>query len=220
MIKIVASIFILAFSLSFDALGVGTVYGLRQIEIPFSGKIIICFFSIFYSAIALLIGKSLAQILSPNFAEIFGVLILLVMGIWLIIQALQEKKTVETEKNCQPITETTLCRIAIKSLGISIQVIRDPISFDLDCSGIIDLRESILLGLALSFDAIGVIIGSTLIGFYHILMPLVIGIFQFIFLYVGTLIGRKFANTWKINEKLLSLLPGIFLIALALLRFL
>ncbi len=205
--------------MSFDAFGVGTVYGLRQIKIPLSGKIIICFCSILYSAIALLVGKSLFHLLSPKSAELLGILILFSMGVWLIRQALHKK--IETPQFTSGESEKkTLCQIAIKSLGISIQVIRDPVRFDLDHSGSIDLRESTLLGLALSFDAIGVIIGSALVGFYNLLIPLVIGIFQFIFLYLGSIIGGKLINLCKINEKLLSLLPGVFLICLAILRIL
>jgi putative sporulation protein YtaF len=205
------SIVVLAISLSLDALGVGIVYGVKQVRIPLSSKLIICFFSILYAGIALLIGKSLSRILSPILAKLVGISILGLMGIWIIIQALLK----ESARNS---TDETLWQIAIKSLGITIQVIRNPLEFDIDQSGAIDTPESLLLGLALSVDAIGVGIGSALTGFYSPVIPFAIGFFQMVFLYIGSYLGDQVTMLNKINKKVLALLPGVLLILLALIR--
>lgn len=212
------SILILAVSLSLDALGVGIVYGLRKISIPFKSKMVICFFSIAYSGIALIIGNSLSNILSPAVSKFLGVSILGLMGIWVIIQALlrNDDEDVSGKNNC--LGDKTLFKIAIKSLGITIQVIKNPFTGDIDRSGYIDIRESLLLGLALSVDAIGVGIGSALAGFSSVIIPFTVGIVQMLFLYAGTFFGTKFASIDKINEKVLSVLPGILLIFLAIIR--
>jgi putative Mn2+ efflux pump MntP len=248
------SIMILAISLSLDALGVGIVYGFRRVKIPLGSKLIVCFFAILYSELAIIIGKSLSGLI-PRFAKLCGVIILILMGLWIIAQALFKNKTesgrsaMEPDanrnsavlKNIEPdlsgITDPrplneiwrhpvdaleqevrTLCKIAIKSLGITILVFRDPLEFDMDRSGIISSSESFLLGLALSVDAIGVGIGSGLMGFDSWLIPLAIGAFQMVFLYAGAFLGQKFATLFTVNEKLLAILPGTLLIALALIR--
>lgn len=205
------SIIILSISLSLDALGVGVVYGLKKIKIPLSSKLIICLFSILYAGLALIIGKSLSSILSPFLAKLIGISILGLMGVWIIIQALLKEKSSNS-------TDKTLWQVVIKSLGITIQVIRNPIELDIDKSGAIDTPESLLLGLALSVDAIGAGIGSALTGFYSPVIPFAIGFFQMIFLYIGTHLGDKVTMLNKINKKVLALMPGILLIFLALVR--
>jgi putative sporulation protein YtaF len=138
------------------------------------------------------------------------------MGIGIITQALFKNKSYLSKRNK---TKTgTLLKIGIKSLGITIHVFRDPIKFDIDQSGIIDITESLLLGFALSVDAIGAGIGSGLMGFHSIFIPGSIGICQLIFLYFGAYFGQKCALSLKFNEKLLALLPGTLLILLALIR--
>ncbi|HBF37870.1 MAG TPA: sporulation membrane protein YtaF [Firmicutes bacterium] len=205
------SLIVLSISLSLDAFGVGLVYGLKKIKIPLSSKLVICLFSIIYAGLAIIVGKAFSYILPTIFARILGITILSLMGIWIIIQALLKDAA---EKSADP----TLWEIAIKSLGITIQVIRNPMEFDVDKSGAIDTPESLLLGLALSVDAIGVGIGSALTGFYSPWIPFVTGIFQLIFLYIGTFLGQKVTLFQRINQKVLSLLPGILLIFLAIIR--
>ncbi|TYQ15330.1 UNVERIFIED_CONTAM: putative sporulation protein YtaF [Acetivibrio alkalicellulosi] len=210
-------IIILAVSLSLDAFGVGMSYGIRKIKIPFFSKIIICFFSILYAGIALAGGKSLSLILPPYISKLIGISILLIMGLWIIIQALIKKENHSKTLTYNTIyKEKTLLKVAIKSLGITIKVIKNPNEGDIDKSGKIEFGESILLGLALSIDAIGVSLGSALAGFHSFIIPFAVGIFQFAFLYIGTYLGNKFALIKKINKKALAILPGLLLIILAL----
>jgi putative sporulation protein YtaF len=211
------TISLLAISLSLDALGVGLVYGMRRIKIPFYSKLVICFFSILYSGGSILLGRTLANFLSPFAAKLIGLSILILMGIWIILQALI-KNSSETVKNDEAGLDSTLLTIVIKSLGITIQVVRNPVEFDFDRSGSIDASESLLLGLALSVDAIGVGIGSALVGFHSLGIPLCVGLTQLLLLYVGAYIGERFVSQLKINEKMLSILPGVLLICFALIR--
>ncbi|HEX3029522.1 MAG TPA: sporulation membrane protein YtaF [Clostridia bacterium] len=213
----VFSVSLLAMSLSLDALGVGIAYGLRRIKIPLLPKLVICFFSILYAGAALMLGKSLSMAIPPIAGKLIGITILLGMGVWIIIQALVKKEK-PTLNEAYVNKEVTLIKIVIKSLGITIQVIKDPKEGDIDRSGTIDIKESVLLGLALSVDAIGVGIGSALAGFSSSLIPFAIGLFQLGFLYIGAYFGEKFALVGSINKKVLSLLPGILLISLAIIR--
>jgi putative sporulation protein YtaF len=208
---------LLAVSLSLDALGVGLVYGLAKINIPLRSKLIICLFSILYSGASLIFGNIIAAILSPAIAKGIGFIILVFMGTWIILQGLikssSEKFSVAKYSSGLP-----LFSIVIKSLGITIQVIKNPVEFDRDHSGSIDASESLLLGFALSVDAIGVGIGSALIGFHSLIIPLVVGVTQLLLLSLGSFLGKNFAGKLKVNERFLSVMPGILLIGLAILR--
>lgn len=217
-------ILLLAVSLSLDALGVGLAYGLRKIKIPLGSKLIICFFSLFYSGGALLLGKTLAKLIDPEWSGWIGSAILIMMGFWIIVQVLfkKENKPEEVSKPDEVIPATneerTLLKIAIKSLGITIHVIRNPIELDMDYSGSIDSRESFLLGLALSIDAIGAGIGSGMIGFESWVIPVLVGIFQLSFLYLGCWVGERTNVAVKINQQFLALSPGFLLILMAIIR--
>ncbi|MCL6589799.1 MAG: sporulation membrane protein YtaF [Firmicutes bacterium] len=218
------SVLLLALSLSLDALGVGLVYGLRKIKIPFPAKLTICLFSILYSGLALALGSSLARAIEPFYAKLTGTIILILMGAWIIIQNLNgngKKIAAASEDESLAIphpADQTLLKIVIKSLGITIHVVRNPIEIDINHSGIIDFGESLLLGLALSVDAIGAGIGSGLAGFSPFWLPLVIGLFQMGFLFTGGYLGKKCVPVLDCNSKVLSILPGVILIIVALIR--
>lgn len=203
MIQMILSIIFLAISLSIDAFSVGIAYSLRGIHIPFSSKMIICLFSIIYSGFSLLLGKVLYDFIPPLVSKITGVAILAIMGILILLQSMHrsdKKKQSDTIGN------------------ITIKVIKNPAEGDIDKSGTIDFHESLLLGLALSVDAIGVGIGSALSGFSHIIVPFAIGISQLLLLYLGTYLGKRILSSEKLNKKVLSLIPGILLICMAVIR--
>jgi putative Mn2+ efflux pump MntP len=176
--------FILAISLSIDALGAGIVYGMRGIIIPVPSKIIICFFSILYSGFAIYAGSLLSQILPSKIASYIGIGILSFLGLYMIIK------------------------------------VQRPAEADVDKSGIIEIKEAILLGLALSLDSIGVGIGAGFADIKSLFIPVMVGLFQLIFLSAGIFIGNKFKNSFKLNERTLSIFAGILLLTLAFLRLL
>lgn len=212
------SICFLAISLSLDALSVGLAYGIKNVRIPFISKLIICFCSIIYSGISLLIGNTLFDILPDYISKVIGVLILIFMGVWLIVQAFKNTSKTTYSQSKTFICQETVFKVVIKSLGITIKVIKNPLEGDIDSSGIIDRKESVLLGLALSMDSIGVTIGSALSGFSSMSIPFAIGFSQLMFIYAGLYMGKKFNKSQKINQTLVSILPGTILILLALFR--
>lgn len=206
----------LAISLSLDSFGVGISYGIRKVDIPLVSKLIICLFSIIYSGIAIVMGGFLYTALPPAVSRIAGVTILSGMGIYILLQALlkAEKSPGAEVRESRP----RLPQTSKKAPGMTIRVLKDPEEGDLDESGVIDIRESLLLGLALSIDAIGVGVGSALAGLGYAVVPFAIGLFQLMFLYAGIFLGRKAAGLERLNKKAVSLAPGLLLLMLALLR--
>ncbi|MCR4435307.1 MAG: sporulation membrane protein YtaF [Clostridiales bacterium] len=214
----VLSVILLAASLSVDALVVGMAYGLKKVKIPLVSKLAICFFSIAYSGIAIVTGSSLSSLLPVRVSKLIGIAILAAVGFMIIINAFRGKENKSEREYKFENREKTLVQIAIRSMGITIQVIKNPVEGDIDRSGTIDFRESLLLGLALSVDAIGAGIGSALAGFSSPVIPLSVGLFQLILLYIGTFVGEKFSGRKKLNKRFLSVMPGVLLILLAILR--
>ncbi|MEC0230163.1 MntP/YtaF family protein [Paenibacillus alba] len=242
----VLSLLILAFAVSLDGFGVGVMYGLRKIRIPFLSIGIISLWSgiIIYSSMQ--IGVLMSSFMSPMVAQRIGALILIAIGIWALVQMRQQKsleqrdaaKTLDqgsvsgvqaspditSPEASELIQLDTLQRtkeilnIELKRFGLVIQILRTPSIADVDKSGNISASEATLLGLALSLDAFGAGIGAALIGFVPLMTASVISISSGSFIALGLRVGFRYAEmNWM---KKLSILPGCVLILMGLLKML
>lgn len=204
---------ILSIAVSLDALGVGLAYGMKKIKIPIQYKLIMAAFSILYTSIAVSIGNVVVRFLPPFVTNLIGSAILFGMGIWLLLQGILKKPETEAKEipECKTVFEWM-----IKSLGITIQITRNPVSGDVDHSGCIDLKESLLIGSALSLDILGVGLGCAMIGLNIWIIPFTVAAAQLLFLSCGLSLGKTLA---KRNMRWLDFAPGIILILIAILRW-
>lgn len=220
----IISIVLLSITLSVDALFAGFTYGLNGTRIPISSKLVICAFSVIYAAIALALGSALASVLPSFVGKIIGAAILAALGVSMILKSKTHKKNDEVKKQSQDCGEPkTLCKIIIKSLGITIEILKNnPAAGDVDSSGVIDRKEALLLGFALSVDSLGAGIGSALSGLRGWYIPPTIGLFQLAFLSAGLFTGevlckKRMALSSKYNT-FTEILPGLLLVGLSVLR--
>lgn len=207
------TIVVFALALNMDALGTGIAYGVRGIRLPFTSLLIISIMSVVAISLSMTAGNLLAQVISVNFARHLGGIILMLIGLWILFQALREGKggRFEQEEEAQ-----TVVQIRIRSLGVMIQVLREPYLADLDRSGIISAREAIVLGLALAMDAFGAGFAVSMLGFDHVHTALVVGLGHMVLTYAGLLANRGFGTTWLGRQ--FSALPGCILIMLGLFK--
>lgn len=210
------SIGILAVSLSIDALFVGFAYGLNGTRIPFSSKLVVCLFSILYAGIAVFAGSAASHFLPPVAGRVIGAVILALIGFSMIIKGVVKIRG--GDKKSKDAGDRTIFKWIVKSLGITVQILRNPDAGDIDRSGTIDMKEAVLLGSALSIDALGVGLGSALSGLSGWYIPLVIGFCQLLFLSAGLFSGAHIALLKRLDEKYTSMIPGFFLLALSVLR--
>lgn len=82
------SCILLAISVSIDALGIGITYGLKNTKISILSKIILCLLSLFFTSISTTIGTQLLYVLPHFYVQIVGCLILVIIGAWIIHQAI------------------------------------------------------------------------------------------------------------------------------------
>ena len=216
--KMLWSIILLSTSLSVDALALGISYGMQGVKVPRVPKLLICFSSVVYAMVGLIVGHWLLHILGGDIASRVGIFILIVMGFWMILKSKKSKGG--TEERIENTTEQQkkLLEIAIKSIGITVMVIKNPVRGDIDDSGIIDIKEAILLGIALNVDATAACMGSIMVGVSSLLMPIFVGVVQLLFIEGGLYLGNSVISKRVLNEKLISILPGIILISLGLIR--
>lgn len=209
---------LLAVSLSIDALGLGISYGIQGIKVLLLPKLLICFSSIIYSILGLAGGGWLLHKLGADTADKIGVVILILMGLWMILKSGKNNSGIKEKVKGTQEQQRKLAEIAIKSLGITVMVIKNPVRGDIDNSGVIDIKEAAILGLALNMDAAAACMGSTMIGVSSILIPIFIGVVQMLFISIGVWAGKNILSKKVINERLISVIPGLILISLALIR--
>ncbi|MFD1358461.1 sporulation membrane protein YtaF [Fictibacillus halophilus] len=205
------SFVLLALAVSLDSFGAGLTYGMKSIKIPFRSILIIAICSAVTFLFSMFLGFTLEQFITQKTGEVLGGLILLGIGIYSLWQVfLPEKENIETEPK-------NLVLFEIKSLGIVIHILKKPVMADIDKSGSITGWEAVLLGIALSLDAFGAGIGAALIDLSPLLTTVSIAVMSALFLWGGMALGLYFFN--KTNwMKRLSVLPGILLIVMGLLR--
>jgi putative sporulation protein YtaF len=205
------SFVLLALAVSLDSFGAGLTYGMKSIKIPFRSILIIAICSAVTFLFSMFLGFTLEQFITQKTGEVLGGLILLGIGIYSLWQVfLPEKENIDTEPK-------NLVLFEIKSLGIVIHILKKPVMADIDKSGSITGWEAVLLGIALSLDAFGAGIGAALIDLSPLLTTVSIVVMSALFLWGGMALGLYFFN--KTNwMKRLSVLPGILLIVMGLLR--
>ena len=83
---------LLAIPISLDCIGIGITYGIKNTYITHLAKAII--FTIFFvvTFVAISIGSFIIKIFSLSFANILGVALLILMGLWIIYQSFNPKK--------------------------------------------------------------------------------------------------------------------------------
>ncbi|MDC3412613.1 sporulation membrane protein YtaF [Aquibacillus sp. 3ASR75-11] len=205
----ISTFILLAFAVSLDSFVVGFTYGLRQMYLPIRSIVIIATISSIVFFLSMFVGDFIASFLSPKVAEDIGGWVLILIGIWVIIQFF---KTDNTQNDSDPI----LVNFEIKSLGIVIRILKKPMVADMDKSGAVTGVEAFLLGIALSMDSFGAGIGAALLGFVPLLGAVTIGITTALSLTIGLKSGKIFSY-WDWLHRL-TFIPGIILIAIGVLK--
>lgn len=211
-------VLLLAVSLSMDAVGIGISYGLRGIKTPWSARLIICVISILFTGLAVGLGNLMLMVIPPAAAKLIGALMLAALGLFIIVQSFYEQKKEETPKKKRKKNDTIL-DVAFKSLGISIKIMRNPPSGDIDKSAHIDAVEAVYLGVALSIDSFGAGVSSAISGLSSFLVPFAAGGCQLLFLCLGDLFGRRLKLFHSVNSQVFVVISGVLLIVLSMVRY-
>jgi len=205
-----------ALALNMDSFAAGVAYGVRKIKLPVTSLAIISMMSMGAITMSMLMGGVLAAYFSPTFAHRLGGVILLLIGLWVLLQSLQENRRKSHGEETDEEHPSTIVQIHIRSLGLVIQILREPSRADLDRSGTISSKEAILLGLALALDAFAAGFAVSMLGFGILPTALMVGIGHFALTYLGLLAGMGAIAT-GLSRKI-SVLPGFILIALGLFK--
>lgn len=201
---------VLALSSSIDSLGIGITYGIKNTKISYIGKLVLFVISFLISILSVLFGDILKNIFSAFVTELIGNTILIAMGIFVCFQAVRTPTYKKDKK---------VYSFFIDFLGITIKIIKNPTSSDLDSSNSIDSKEALFLGFALSLDCFCIGIGGSIIGIHPFLFPLFISVFQLVFLNIGNMLGKKLYQLSNLPDNIWSIISGILLVLIGVARF-
>lgn len=166
------STLLLAISVSLDNLVVGLSYGIKKIKLSFISYIIIILLPTIATTLAVLFGKILFKYIPSNVAGFLGGSILIFIGLWAIRREIYCKNEDSQILNYE-------------------EIIENPEIIDSDKSGNIDIKEAIVLSLALAVNNIGIGIGVSAAGLNILFVALFTLIIGGIMLSVGNFIGTK-----------------------------
>ncbi len=206
--------FFIAAALSIDSFSVGVAFGIKNIKVPLGSILVLDLISVLLLGCGFFTGNYLSRLLPPRTTEFLGSFIILIIGIWYLAQGYLNHRYPR-----EKLTEAmAIATISIKSLGIAINILRDPTQIDLDVSGIIDTKEAVLLGFALAVDSLAVGVALSITSISLILLTLFLAaVMNLTLLIIGMILGRHYLGL-HLGEKT-AFVPGIILIVMGLVRF-
>lgn len=210
---------LMAVALSLDGFGVGLAYGLRRIRIPMSSLIAIALCTVFAMGISMLFGSWVTSWLSFIPAQLLGATILLTLGVFQLARAIWNGQRESFPQAVpamavaiqKPVLEP-IFRFQLSLFGFVIQVLKTPAIADVDGSGGISIRESLLLGSALAMDAFASGIGAAMAGMTLSVIG-VVALTQIMMLRLGQQTAGKIPESWTAKAEYL---PGAVLILIGL----
>ena len=130
-------------------------------------------------------------------------------------QSLKKSKqecNIKDDKDLEMSDSEKIYSFFIRCLGITIKIIKNPSSSDLYKSNVIDSKEALFLGLALSLDSFCIGMGFSMLNTFSIIFPLLISWFQLFFLTLGNYCGKKLYSFSKLPDNIWSTISGLLLI--------
>ncbi|MBP0726527.1 sporulation membrane protein YtaF [Bacillus sp. RG28] len=202
-------VLLLALSSSIDNFGVGVSYGIRGIHVSFWGNFIISIIAFLFSELGIIFGQYISNVFPGAMSNVIGALFLFVIGLRIVLLAIPRKKKVNSKK--QVVNESSSNSVT--------GYLSSPEKADFDQSGDIGFLESIVLGIAVSMNALTNGVGAGLIGLSPLAISISAGIFSFLAIGSGVALGKKVANvrigSWTIGQ-FSTILSGVILVLIAL----
>lgn len=182
------TVLLISAAMSVDAIGLGLSFGSAKIKLGICATLIVSLTGFIIITLAMLTGASLQYLLPPNTGKTISGIILIVMGLWVILQS---------------------CKNAEDADNRTVKIIRAPQEGDLDKSGTIDKTEAFFMGLALSLDSIGICIGAGSMRL-SLILPFIAMFTQILFILLGIKLGEMLSK--NIDTKICTLLSGALII--------
>ncbi|WP_315066157.1 manganese efflux pump [uncultured Clostridium sp.] len=195
----------LLFSLSsnLDNVVVGTAYGLKKIKIGIIANLIIAIITSAGTFLSMSVGIYMSKFLPQYITNSFGAGIIILLGGYFVIESIIKFKYNKSSKE-----------LALKNIN---DMIKYAEKSDLDSSGDIDMKEALLVALALTFNNLGTGVAASITGVSIQLTVIFTFILSILTIKLGETIGNNVLGTFL--GKYGPLISGILLIILGIIEF-
>ncbi len=173
-----------------DSFVVGFNYGVKGVRIHYIANGFLSLICLIGTLLSMLLGRLAGGYLAPLAADALGGVIFTLLGLWMLKAALYAPKP------------------GLYTHAYS----ENPTLVDKDQSSVIELRESLILGLILCINNIGLGIGAGMAKLSLLLTPAVSALFSFVFVWSGCAVGRRITSRWC--AKVLETAAALLIIAL------
>ncbi|UPM53957.1 sporulation membrane protein YtaF [Gottfriedia acidiceleris] len=201
------TVLFLAFSSSIDNFGVGITYGIRGIKVGLVANLIISIIAFIFSEAGIVSGQYISKVFPGTLSNVIGAFFLLVIGLRIVLLTFPRKDKQNIINN----DDESVSNIVTNYLS-------SPEKADVDHSGDISSFEAIILGTAVSMNALTNGLGVGLIGLSPFAISIAASIFSFLAIWLGVLLGKKVANVkiggWSLGQ-FSSIISGIILVLIA-----
>lgn len=200
---------LLSLSLSVDAFTIGASCAFGGIKTSWQARIMICLISVLIMGVSVVSGEWLARLINENVSKLIGCGMLSLFGIYIIFGSFGKTKKRREKKNVT---------FVLKPLGITVNIIRNPTSCDIDQSNSIDMLEACYIGAALSIDSVGAGISMGISGVNALSAAGLSGLCQLIFLCAGLGLGGRLKNIRHIPQRLFTAVSGVIVILVSVIK--
>jgi putative sporulation protein YtaF len=173
----------LALAANIDNLGVGIAYGSRKIKISLQANLIIALLSFIATLLAAEAGSIISQYIRLEVASDLGAIVIIIVGLWIIIEPAVAAHRQHQVMNKLPLATRSFSPTAL---------IHQPEKADIDCSADIDTWEAVILGMALSVNAVAGGLDAGLVALPMLVVAMLVGVFSFLTIASGIYFGRKY----------------------------
>ncbi|NFK10199.1 sporulation membrane protein YtaF [Clostridium botulinum] len=200
---------LLVSALSLDAFAASVAYSTHKIKIPFISATIINVICSSFLAVSLFLGSIIKEFVPVKVTSTISFIILFSFGIYYLFDSMVKNYVRKNRDSNKKL------KIKFSDLSFIIDICIDETKADMDHSKILSPKEALYLSTALSLDSLAIGLGSSLGNVNYMQIVILSLISDFVFVYAGAFVGRKFVEKSKLN---LSWISGIILIFLAITR--
>ena len=197
----------LTFSSSIDNLGVGLSYGIRNIRINLIKNLVISIICFLFSVTGIYFGLWISNILPGVLPIVIGGIFLVIFGIRIMLLAIPHKNMTNDKQSGPGRTKSNAKNTA---------------SNDLDIIQNISFGEAVVLGIALSANALTNGVGAGLLGISPLFISILNAIGSFVCVWIGVTFGMRLTHI-RIGKFTVgqfgTLISGILLILIAVMFF-
>ena len=205
-------IILLSAALSTDALNIGLTCGVGGVRISRLSRLIILLVSSGVTSAAVVAGELLRGVVPPVAGKAVGAALMVSLGIYMSLGGIKRFVKGRAQKR------KLHGKDGHGKMAGEVGMIGRAVACDTDGSKTIDCKEAVMIGAGLSADSFAAGLGAGISTGAGLLLPVLCGVFQMLFLRVGEQLSGWIRRSGRLDPDLFAVGAGLVLIITAVIR--